>query len=127
MSDWVSDSAVGIVAGEVTNLTRTGADTGSQSPAAAQRSFNIAMVVSGIRCIIAYVLIPFFAPLLGLARGVGPVLGLGISAVAIAANVASILRFQRSRHRLRRPITVVHLLVIAFLVVLMAIDIAALA
>lgn len=88
----------------------------------AQRAFSMAMVISGIRCVIAYILLPFVAPLLGLAPGVGPWLGIGIGVVAIVANVFSIRRFARSEHRLRKPIIAINIAVIAFMLVLVAVD-----
>ena len=88
-----------------------------------ERAFSMAMVVSGVRCVLAYIVLPFATPFLGLAPGVGPALGMGIGVLAIAANVVSMRRFWRTRHRWRRPVTVIHLLVIAFLLVLIAIDV----
>lgn len=82
----------------------------------------MAIVISGIRCVIAYILLPFVAPLLGLAPGVGPWLGIAISVVAIVANVFSIRRFARSRHRLRRLVIGINVTVIAFMVVLIGMD-----
>ena len=88
----------------------------------AQRAFSTSMIVSGIRCAIAYVILPFVTPFIGLAPGVGPVLGLGIGAVAIGANVYSLSRFWRLNHPWRKWITVLHIGVIAFLLVLMVLD-----
>lgn len=82
------------------------------------------MLVSGVRCVLVYVALPFVTPLLGIAPGVGPVLGIAISTVAIAANVFSLRRFWRINHRWRRPIAVLHISVIGFLLVLIALDIA---
>ena len=90
----------------------------------AQRSFSLSMLVSGIRCVIAYVVLPFVTPLLGIAPGVGPVLGIAIATVAIAANVFSLHRFWRIQHPWRRAITVLHVSVIGFLLVLIGLDIA---
>lgn len=87
-----------------------------------QRIFTMSMVISGIRCVLAYVVLPFVTPFLGLAPGVGPVLGLVIGTVAIAANVFSIRRFWRADHRWRKPITVLHVGVIILLLVLMWFD-----
>ncbi|HEX6286883.1 MAG TPA: hypothetical protein VFZ80_05315 [Acidimicrobiia bacterium] len=87
-----------------------------------QRLFTMSMLISGIRCVLAYVVLPFFTPFLGLAPGVGPVLGLVIGAVAIAANVFSIRRFWRANHRWRKPITVLHVGVIILLLILMWFD-----
>lgn len=92
------------------------------SAVGAQRAFSLAIVISGIRCTIAYILLPFVAPFLNLAPGVGPWLGVGIGIVAIVANGFSIRRFSRSRHRLRKPVIAINIAVIAFLLVLMGID-----
>lgn len=80
------------------------------------------MIISGIRCVIAYILLPFAAPFLNLAPGVGPWLGIGIGSVAIVANVFSIRRFARSRHRLRKPVIAINVAVIALMLVLIGID-----
>lgn len=88
----------------------------------AQRAFNLSIIVSGIRCTLAYVVLPFVTPFLGLAPGVGPALGIVIAVVAIIANVASMRRFWRVQHPWRRPITALHLVVIAFMVLLIVLD-----
>ncbi|CAN5791516.1 hypothetical protein BH23ACT4_BH23ACT4_03120 [soil metagenome] len=90
----------------------------------AQRGFTVSMLVSGIRCVLAYVILPFVTPLLGLAPGIGPGLGIVIGTVAIGANLFSLRRFWVLRHPWRKPITVLHIGVIAFLLVLMTLDIA---
>ncbi len=90
----------------------------------AHRAFSLSMLVSGIRCVLAYIVLPFVTPLLGIAPGVGPVLGIAIATVAIAANVFSLRRFWRLHHPWRRHITILHISVIGFLLVLIALDIA---
>lgn len=92
------------------------------SAVGAQRAFSMAMVISGIRCVIAYILLPFAAPFLNLAPWVGPWLGVAIGTVAIVANVFSIRRFARSQHRLRKPVIAINVAVIAFMLVLIGID-----
>lgn len=99
------------------------AESAGGSLQSAQRIFSVSVLVSGIRCVLAYIVLPFVTPFLSLAPGVGPVLGLAIGAVAVAANVFSMRRFWRLNHRWRKPITVVHVAVIAFLLVLIATDI----
>lgn len=91
---------------------------------AAQRTFSISIVVSAVRCLLTYVVLPFVTPFLGLASGVGPVLGIVIGVVAIVANVVSIRRFWRARHPWRKPVTVVHVGIIALVSVLIGIDVA---
>ena len=92
----------------------------------AQRAFSMSMVVSGIRCVLAYIVLPFVTPFVGLAPGVGPGLGLLVGAVAIGANLFSLRRFWRLDHRWKRWVTVLHVGVIAFLLVLMVLDIGSL-
>lgn len=88
-----------------------------------ERAFSMSMLVSAVRCTLTYVVLPFVTPFIGLAPGVGPVLGITIGTVAIAANVFSLRRFWRTGHRLRRPITVLHVGVIILLLVLIATDV----
>ena len=107
--------------------TRSAPDNATrESLGQVERAFNLSLVVSGIRCVLAYVFLPFVAPLVGLAPGVGPTLGIAIAVVAIAANVISMRRFWRVQHPWRRPVTVLHVGVIGFLLVLIAIDVVAL-
>ena len=93
-------------------------------PVEVERAFRWSMIVSAVRCTLAYVVIPFITPLVGFAPGVGPAIGLVIGPVAIAANVWSLRRFWKTGHRWRRQMTVVHVGVIALLVVLLGSDIA---
>lgn len=91
----------------------------------AQRIFSWSIVISGIRCLIAYILLPFILPFLGLSTSVGPWLGIAIGLVAIVANVFSIRRFAKSTHRLRKVVIAINIAVIALLLVLLAIDVSA--
>lgn len=95
-------------------------DTSAEAPA--ERVFSASVVVSGVRCFLAYVLFPWLLPAAGIASGVGSGLGLAIGTVAIAFNVASIRRFQRTGHRWRWPITVLNSGVIVLLAILVVLD-----
>ena len=90
----------------------------------APRLFTVSMLVSGIRCLLAYVVLPFVTPFLGLAPGVGPLLGIVIGGVAIAANLLSIRRFWLSNHRWRKPVIAINVIVIGLMVVLIGLDLA---
>ena len=81
------------------------------------------MMISGIRCLLAYVILPFVMPFLGFAPGVGPALGIVVGVVALASNVWSFRRFQRSGHRWRKPVMTLNVAVIGLLLVLLATDI----
>lgn len=89
----------------------------------ATRVFSTSILLSGIRCTLAYVVFPWLLPALGLASGVGPALGLVIGPVAIAFNLASIRRFHASDHRWKWYITALNVTVIALLAVLLVLDI----
>ncbi|HMJ76841.1 MAG TPA: hypothetical protein VK507_12760, partial [Iamia sp.] len=87
-------------------------------------AFSRSILVSATRCIITYLLIPFLGPVLGLATGVGPVVGIPIGALAIVFNVKSMRRFWRADHRFRWHYTAIGGTVIAMLVVLISLDLA---
>jgi hypothetical protein len=101
----------------------TGDEAQSVSDAEAAGIFSRSVVISGVRCTLAYVVFPWVLPLVGLSDRTGPVIGLIIGAVAIGFNIASIRRFQLSGHRWRWPITALNSVVIILLSVLMVIDI----
>ena len=112
---------------DVTDTVHATAPPGTIEPRrGVERAFSWSLVVSGIRCTLAYVVLPFAAPLVGLAPGVGPTIGLAVGAVAIVANVVSYRRFQRSAHRWRRPAMAIHVGVLGLLAVLMVVDAASL-
>ena len=86
------------------------------------RQFSISMVVSGVRCGLTYVILPFLAPLIGISSGVGPWLGLSLGSVAIAANVLSVRRFWSGNRRWKLPMAVINISVILLLIFLVAGD-----
>ena len=90
---------------------------------AAQRAFSTSMLVSATRCLLTYIVLPFLAPALGLAAGVGPAVGIPIGVVAIGSNILTIRRFWAADHRWRWAYTAIALTVIALLLVLMVEDI----
>lgn len=91
--------------------------------AAITKAFSLSVVISAVRCLLTYILFPWVLPLLGLAKGVGPVVGITVGVVAIGFNIASIRRFQRSGHQYRHWISVLNVAVIGMLVVLIVRDV----
>ncbi len=92
----------------------------------AERAFSTSMLVSGTRCLLTYVVLPFVAPAPGFAARVGPAIGLVIGVVAIACNVVTVRRFWLAEHRRRWAYTAIAAAVVALLVVLLVADVAAL-
>ena len=89
----------------------------------ARRAFQTSIMVATVRCLLMYIVFPFVLPAVGLASGVGPLVGIPISIVAIVAIVASVRRFWRADHSKRWHYTVLGTAVVGFLCVLIAIDI----
>ena len=92
-------------------------------PETAARTFSVSMVVSGVRCVLAYVVFPWLLPVLGVTGGVGPGVGLAIGTVAIGFNVWSIVRFWRADHRLKWLVIPINVAVIVLLLVLVGFDV----
>ncbi len=103
--------------------TPTSATTTADEQLEASRIFSLSLVISGTRCLLTYIVLPWGLPLLGLAGGVGPAVSLVVGLVAIAFNVLSIRRFQRSGHRWRVPLMTLNATVIVFLVFLVVTDV----
>lgn len=89
-------------------------------------TFSTSIVISGIRCTLTYVVFPFLFPLLGLADGIGPTLGLIVGTVALASNVVSIRRLWAADHRYKWPVSALNAGIIVLLVILVIEDLQAL-
>jgi hypothetical protein len=93
----------------------------------ARRSTTAAIVVSGIRCIITYLLIPVLAPIIGLSQAASTPLVIALSVLAIVMGISGVRRFWIADHRLRWAYTAFIGVVIVLLVVGIGFDVAALA
>lgn len=98
-------------------------DGHTATEAAAQRAFSTSVLVSAVRCTLTYLVLPFVAPALGLAAGVGPAIGIPVGAVAIVFNITTIRRFWAADHRWRWAYTALAMTVVALLLVLMVRDV----
>lgn len=77
----------------------TAPDTGIVDDA--HRAFRTSLVVSGLRCLISYVLIPVLVPLLSFAGVLAAPVGIGLCAIAVVNGIVSLRRFWTSNHRSR--------------------------
>ena len=89
----------------------------------AARLFSLSIVISGTRCLLTYIVFPWVLPVLGIAGGVGPAVGVVVGVVAIAFNLLSIRRWRASSHAWRLPLMTLNSVVIVFLLVLVALDV----
>jgi ABC-type branched-subunit amino acid transport system permease subunit len=91
--------------------------------AEARSAFQKSIFISAARCVLMYVFFPFVLPLIGVAKGVGPVIGVIIGTLAIVSITFSIRRFWRADHSKRWHYTIFGIVIIAFLVVLAVEDV----
>ena len=103
-------------------LLRIPADRPKGTRKDANKAFSTSILVSAVRCILTYILLPFVAPVLGIAKDVGPWVGIPIGIAAIVCNVLSMRRFWAADHKWRWAYTGIATVVIGFLLVLMASD-----
>lgn len=83
----------------------------------AEKVFGRSILLSSVRCLLTYVVLPLLKPVLDLTGGVGPVLGLLVGTVSAVAIVASMRRFWRAGHKFRWYYTVIGGVILALLVV----------
>jgi hypothetical protein len=107
-------------------LLRLPPDAPRGSAADAQRAFQTSLAVATVRCLLMYIVFPFVLPALGIARGVGPAIGLAINTVAMVCIVLSMRRFWRADHPKRWWYTALGGAVLVLLVVLAVADVASL-
>jgi hypothetical protein len=88
----------------------------------AQRIFSISIVISGLRCLLSYIIFPFILPFIGLAGNLTPYIGLVIGIVALIFDVIGIRRFFIALHRLRWLVSVIYAGVMTLVCILIAID-----
>lgn len=92
------------------------------SEASAQRLFNVSMALSGLRCLLGYVVLPIVTPALGAATRVGPAIGVPISVVALIFDVKAVRRFWVANHRWRWGISAIYVVVMAMVIGLLVSD-----
>jgi hypothetical protein len=79
-------------------ILRLPVDAPPGTAAGARKAFQTSMMVATVRCLLMYLVFPFVLPALGIAKGVGPAVGLVVNAVAMVCIVLSMRRFFRADH-----------------------------
>jgi hypothetical protein len=82
-------------------LLRVGDDVDRNAILGARRNTTVALMISGIRCTITYLLIPILAPVLGFLEVFGPPLTITLSFVAIGMGISGVRRFWMADHKHR--------------------------
>ena len=99
---------------------------GADPSQTAEKAFGTSILISTVRCLLTYVLLPLLKPAIDLTGGVGPILGLVIGAVSAAAIIFSMRRFWAASHRFRWAYTVIGGGILVLLAVQAVGDVAAL-
>ncbi|MBL3682458.1 hypothetical protein D3229_08960 [Leucobacter aridicollis] len=90
----------------------------------AHRNFRVALIISGVRCLITYLLIPILVPILGVAGVLAAPIGIALCVVAAVNGVVSVRRFWISDHRGKWMYTWFIVIVFVILTIAMVSDIA---
>ena len=97
-------------------LLRLPVDAPKATEVSARQLVEKSLLISMVRCLLTYIVLPFAAPIFGFATGVTPVVGILVGLVAIVANVASVRRFWRAEHRYRWHYTALASVIVVALV-----------
>ncbi len=99
-----------------TNTTRPADD------ADAHRAFRASLIVSGVRCLITYLLIPILVPLVSFAGLVAAPIGIMLCVIAVVNGIVSLRRFWKANHRARWMYTAFISIVFAVLILALITD-----
>ena len=73
-------------------------DAPAGTAAGARKAFQTSIMVAAVRCVLMYLVFPFVLPAVGIAKGVGPAVGLVVNTAAMVCIVMSMRRFFRADH-----------------------------
>lgn len=99
------------------------AETPAENTDRAERAFSLALVFSGVRCILQYVVLPFILPLVGIAGDFAIHISIGINVAAIFAIFYSLRRFWAVGYQHRWRYLPIALVALTLLVVFLAMDV----
>jgi hypothetical protein len=85
----------------------------------AHRLFSVSILLSALRCLLSYIVLPIVSPLLGAATSVGPDIGIPLAVIALVFDVRGIRRFWLADHRWRWGMTGIYAVVMAFVLTLL--------
>ena len=87
------------------------------------RIFSASIFLSALRCLLSYIVMPVVLPAIGLARGVGPAIGIPIGLLALTFDYLGIRRFWLADHRHRWAFSALYAIVGGMVLTLLIVDI----
>ncbi|MGJ3508669.1 hypothetical protein [Enemella sp. A6] len=91
--------------------------------AAAHRAFRISLVISAVRCLATYLLVPILIPLVNVAGVVAAPIGIALCAVAVVNGIIALRRFWTADHKQKWLYTWFMVAVFAVLAIALVADI----
>jgi hypothetical protein len=104
------------------HLLRVPAEHPRAAGRSAERLFSFSMVLSGLRCLLSYVVFPFVLPAIGAAAAVGPAIGIPVGLVALVFDAMGIRRFWVADHHYRWQMTAIYVAVMCLVSYLVVLD-----
>jgi hypothetical protein len=90
---------------------------------ATHKIFGTSILLSATRCLLSYIVLPILLPLLGLAKGVGPIIGIPVGVLALTFDVLGIRRFWLADHHQKWLFSAVYAVVGAMVLTLLIVDV----
>jgi hypothetical protein len=87
------------------------------------RIFSASILLSALRCLLSYIVLPIVLPAIGLARGVGPVISIPIGLLALTFDYLGIRRFWLADHHQRWVFSALYAVVGGMVLALLIVDI----
>jgi hypothetical protein len=88
------------------------------------RIFSLSILLSATRCLLSYVMLPILLPAIGLARGVGPAIGIPIGLLALVFDYLGMRRFWLADHHRRWAFSALYAVVGTMVAALVVVDVA---
>jgi hypothetical protein len=105
------------------HLLRVPEDRAPIDESETHRIFSVSIFLSALRCLLTYIALPVVLPAIGLAKGVGPVIGIPIGVLALTFDYLGIRRFWLADHRQRWLFSAIYAAVGTMVFALLVIDI----
>ena len=87
------------------------------------RIFGASILLSATRCLLSYIVLPILLPLLGLAKGVGPLISIPVGVLALTFDVLGVRRFWLADHHQKWLFSAIYAAVGTMVLALLVIDI----
>lgn len=87
------------------------------------RIFGTSIFLSALRCLLSYIVLPIVLPAIGVAKGVGPIIGIPVGVLALTFDYLGIRRFWLADHHQRWAFTALYAAVGGMVLALVIVDI----